>query len=92
MKPSKAGLPSLMAQMVKHLPAVQETGIDPWVRKIPWRRPWQLTSVILPGEFHGQRSLAGYKSMGLQRGRHDSVTNKQVYILSFISTLTRLQL
>ena len=30
---------------------------DPWVRKIPWRREWQQTSV-LPGESHGQRSLA----------------------------------
>ena len=23
---------------------------NPWVRKIPWRRAWQLTSVLLPGE------------------------------------------
>ena len=33
---------------------------NPWVRKIPWRRAWQLTPVFLPGESHGQRSLAGY--------------------------------
>ena len=33
---------------------------NPWVRKIPWRREWQPTPVFLPGEFHGQRSLAGY--------------------------------
>ena len=33
---------------------------DPWVRKIPWRRSWQPTPVFLPGESHGQRSLAGY--------------------------------
>ena len=33
---------------------------DPWVRKIPWRRTWQLTPVFLPGESHGQKSLAGY--------------------------------
>ena len=32
---------------------------DPWVGKIPWRRPWQPTPVFLPGESHGQRSLAG---------------------------------
>ena len=32
---------------------------DPWVRKIPWRRKWQLTPVFLPGESHGQRSLVG---------------------------------
>jgi len=46
--------------MVKTLPAVQKTGFDPWVRKIPWRRKWQSTPVFLPGESHGQRSLAGY--------------------------------
>ena len=34
---------------------------DPWVRKIPWRRKWHLTSV--PGKCYGQRSLAGYSSL-----------------------------
>jgi len=33
---------------------------DPWVRKISWRSEWLPTPVFLPGEFHGQRSLAGY--------------------------------
>ena len=41
---------------VKNLPA----RCDPWVGKIPWRRAWQSTPVFLPGESHGQRSLAGY--------------------------------
>ena len=36
-------------------------GFDPWVRKIPRRRKWQLTPAFLPGEFHGRRSLAGYR-------------------------------
>ena len=27
---------------------------------LKWRRKWQLTPVFLPGEVHGQRSLAGY--------------------------------
>ena len=31
---------------------------DPWMGKIPWRRAWQSTPVSLPGESHGQRSLA----------------------------------
>ena len=48
-------------------------GFDPWVWKIPWRRVWQPTSVLffffstpvfLTGEFHGQRSLAGYSLWG----------------------------
>ena len=47
---------SLVAQLVKILPAMWET----WVGKIPWRRAWQPTPVFLPGESHGQRSLAGY--------------------------------
>ena len=50
---------SLVAQMVKNLPAVQETRFDPWVRNIPWRRKWQLTPSFLPRESHGQRSLVG---------------------------------
>ena len=37
---------------------------DPWVGKIPWRRVWQPTAVFLPGESHGQRSLAGYRPWG----------------------------
>ena len=39
-------------------------GFHPWVRKIPWSRKWQPTPVFLPGEFHGQRSLAGYSPWG----------------------------
>ena len=34
---------------------------NPWVEKIPWQRAWLPTPVFLPGESHGQRSLAGYK-------------------------------
>ena len=35
-------------------------GFDPWSRKISWRKAWQPTPVLLPGECRGQRSLAGY--------------------------------
>ena len=62
---------SLVAQMVKNLPAMQETGgFDPWVRKIIWRREWQPTPVLLPGESHGQKSLVvfspwGHKELGM---------------------------
>ena len=31
-----------------------------WVGKIPWRGEWLPPPVFLPGESHGQRSLAGY--------------------------------
>jgi len=39
-------------------------GFDPWVVKIPWRRERLPTPVLLPGEFHGQRNLAGYSQWG----------------------------
>ena len=39
-------------------------GFDPWVGKIPWRRKWQSTPVLLPGKSHGQRSLVGYSPWG----------------------------
>ena len=39
---------------------VWEPEFHPWVRKIHWRREWLPTPVFLRGEFHGQRSLAGY--------------------------------
>ena len=34
------------------------------MRKIPWRREWQLTLVFLPEETQGPRSLAGYSPWG----------------------------
>ena len=34
-------------------------GFNPWVGKIPWRRQWHPTPVLLPGKSHGQRSLVG---------------------------------
>ena len=37
---------------------------DPWVGKIPWRRKWQPTPVLLPGEYHGGRSLVGFSPWG----------------------------
>ena len=53
-----------MAQTVKNLPIMQESGFAPWLGKVPWRREWQPTPVFLPGEFHGQRSQAGYSPWG----------------------------
>ena len=51
--------------MVKNLPAVQETGFDPWVGKISWRGEWQSTPVFWPGKFYRQRRLAGYSPWDL---------------------------
>ena len=58
---------SLVAQTVKNPPAMWET----WVRSLGWEDPLEKerlpTPVFLPGEFHGQRSLAGYSLCGLKR-------------------------
>ena len=43
-------------------------GFDPWVGKTPWKKEWQPTPVFLPGEFHGQRSLASY-SPGVEKSQ-----------------------
>ena len=40
---------------------------DPWVGKILWRRAWQPTPVLLPGDFRGHRSLAGTTGSLTQR-------------------------
>ena len=63
---------TLWAQMVKNLPAMQET----WVwslgfKKIPWRREWQPTPVFLPGESQWTEEPGGLQSMGLQRVGHE---------------------
>ena len=34
------------------------------IGKIPQRRAWRPTLVVLPGESHGQRSLVGYSPWG----------------------------
>ena len=39
-----------------------------------WRRKWQPTSVFLPGESKGQRSLAGYSSWGHKESDTTKVT------------------
>ena len=45
--------------------------------KIPWRRKWQPTPVLLPGKSHGPRSLVGCSPRGRQRIEHDLVTKQQ---------------
>ena len=57
---------------------------DPWVRKIPWRWKWSPTPVFLPGESHGQRSLAGYSP----RGRKESDTTERLHFTSLSNSMT----
>ena len=53
---------------------------DPWVGKIPWRRKWQPTPILLIGESHGQKSLVGYSPWGSQRVRHNWETEHTAHI------------
>ena len=64
----------------------------PWVGKVPQRREWHPTPVFLPGEFHGQRSLAGYSPWGhkeldmTERLTHtEQIMRLHVYVLSRFS-------
>ena len=57
--------------MVKNLPGMQET----WVRSLDQEDPLENSSpVVLSGEFHGQRNLAGYSP----KGHKESDTTEQL--------------
>ena len=70
---------SLVAQMVKNLPAVLRPGFDPCVGKIPWRRPRKPTPVFLPEESPWIEVPDGLQSLGSQRVRHDWATNHSTW-------------
>ena len=57
-----------------------------WVQKIPWRPEWLLTAIFLPGEFHGQRNLAGYSPWS-----HEELGTTQRLTLSLLFTLNQFQ-
>ena len=80
----KSLLFALVAQTVKA--SACNVG-DPWRRKIPWRRKWQPTSVLLPGKFHGWRSLVGYSPWG----RKESDMTEQLH-LHFLCVLVTVSL
>ena len=63
--------------------AIQET----WVQSLGWeeslKRKWQHTPVFLLGEFHGQKSLAGYSSWGLKE--LDTTEQVSLYLLTIVN-------
>ena len=65
----------IMAQMVRICLQWGRPGIDPWVGKIPRRRNWQPTPGFLPGESHGQRTLAGYSPWGCKEADTTEAVN-----------------
>ena len=52
--------------MVKNLPAMQETQVGYLGQEDPLEKGMATHSMLLPGEFHGQRSLVGYSPWGLK--------------------------
>ena len=50
---------SLIAQLVKSLPEMQETQVGSLGQEDTWRRKWHPTPVFLPGESQGWGSLMG---------------------------------
>ena len=68
---------SLVAQMVENLPAMQEMQVWPLSRENPLEKG-MATSVFLPGESHGQRSLVGYSPGGSKElDRAELLTQQQ---------------
>ena len=59
------------------------SGFDPWVGKMPWRREQLPTPVFLPGEFQGQRRLAGYSPWG-HRVSHNWETNTFTSLTNYL--------
>ena len=55
------------SSVVKNLPdnavVERDKGSETWVGKIPWSRKWQ-HAPVMPGKFHGQRSLVDYSPWG----------------------------
>ena len=65
---------SLVAQLVKNLPAMQGPGFNPWVGKIPGRRERLPTPVFWPGEFHGvAKSWTGLSNFHFQWNSRDFI-------------------
>ena len=62
---------SLVAQLVKNLPAIQETQFHSWVRKIPWRRDRLFTLACLgfPYVSAGKESACNVGDLGLIPGK-----------------------
>ena len=64
---------SLVAQLVKNLPAMQEIWFNSWFGKIPWKRDRLTTPVFLgfPGGLDGKESACNVGDLGsiLELGR-----------------------
>ena len=75
------GLPWWLRPEIIHLQC-RRPGFNPRVGKIPWRRKWQPTPVLLPGESHGLRNLAGWSGVTESRTGLNTCTRTCFSLLS----------
>ena len=61
---------------------------DPWVRKIPWKRRWQLTPVFLPEKSRGQKSLESLLCPWDSQGSHLRLLNCRWFFCLFVLPLS----
>ena len=68
---------SLVAQMVKSLPAMQETQVQSLGQEGHLEMEMAITPELLAGKFHGERGLAGYSPRGAKGlNMTEPLTNK----------------
>ena len=73
---------TLVAQMVKNLPAMLETWVLSLGQEDPLEKAWLPALVFWSGECHGQTSLAGYSSWGYkQSGTTEQLTHTHTQVL-----------
>ena len=66
---------------------VGDLGSIPGSGRSPGRRVWQPTLVRLPGEFYGQRRLAGYSPWGYKKlGMSEKLTHNEGFTVHMIVT------
>ena len=58
----------------------EDTGVNAWVGKSPWRRRWQSTLLFLLGKFYGQGNTVGGSPRGRRRVGHDSATKEHPFV------------
>ena len=66
-----------------------DTGFNPWVGKISWRRQWQPNPVLLPEHFHGRRSLVDCCPWGCKEA--NTTEQLHFYFLSQTKCFTSLK-
>ena len=74
---------SLVAQMVKNLPAVQETRVQSLVRDDPLEKGMATHSSVLAWRTPWTEEPGGLQSMGSRRVRHNLVTNTSFLIMLY---------